>query len=103
MPVAVIQEWAEGGSETTNYDAINQRLRESEAAPEGFLMHAAGATPAGGFNIIEVWESREHFDRFVAEQLMPILRDLQVSGDEAAAPTVTTYELRNFVSVPSTG
>jgi hypothetical protein len=45
MPIAVVQEWAEGGSDTANYDRIHERLTAADSMPDGFLVHAAGATP----------------------------------------------------------
>jgi hypothetical protein len=50
MPVAVVQDWAEGGNDTSGYDAIHERVMAS-GTPDGFRMHAAGATPDGGFRI----------------------------------------------------
>src|SRR4051794_312353 len=71
MPVAVVQEWLEQETDrsTTNYDALHERIMESGSI-EGFLLHAAGFT-GHGFRIFEVWETREQFDRFVKERLMP--------------------------------
>ena len=93
MPVAVVQDWAKGGSDTTGYDAIHERVMAS-GTPDGCRMHAAGATPDGGFRIFEVWESRGHFDRFAEERLMPIVREIGGGGD---SPTLTSYELREYI------
>jgi hypothetical protein len=94
MPVAVVQDWAEGGDNTANYDAIHQRVMASNT-PTGFRMHAAGATPDGGFRVFEVWESQEHFDRFVQERLMPILQEIGGGGDP---PKMTSYALHEYLS-----
>ena len=94
MPVAVVQDWAEGGDDTANYDAIHERVMAS-GNPDGCRMHAAGATPDGGFRVFEVWESQDHFDRFVKERLMPILGDIGVGDDP---PEVTTYLLHEYVA-----
>jgi quinol monooxygenase YgiN len=94
MPVAVVQDWADGGRDTTSYDAIHERVMAS-GAPEGCRMHSAGATPDGGFRIFEVWESQDHFDRFVQERLMPIMKEIGVGGDP---PSVTSYELREYMA-----
>jgi hypothetical protein len=93
MPVAVVQDWAEGGDDTTGYDAVHERVMAS-GTPDGFRMHAAGATPDGGFRIFEVWESQEHFDRFVEERLMPILREINAGGNP---PNLTSYELHEYI------
>ena len=94
MPVAVIQEWSQGGDDTTNYDAIQAKLTAAEDPPDGFLLHTAGATGDGGFRIFEVWESRDDFDRFVEERLMPVVREVGGGGDP---PTVTSYPLHAFL------
>ena len=95
MPVAVVQEWAEGGNDTANYDALHAKLTATETVPEGFLVHTAGATPDGGFRIFAVWESAEDFERFVQERLMPALAEL---GSGGSPPTVATYDLHAFMS-----
>jgi len=98
MPVAVVQEWLEEETDrsTTNYDALHERIMESGPI-EGFLLHAAGFT-GHGFRIFEVWETREQFDRFVEERLMPIMRDIAPS--DARQPELTVYELHGFVVAP---
>ena len=95
MPIAVVQEWAQGGDDTRNYDAIHQRLMADDAMPDGFLVHTAGATGDGGFRIFEVWESEAQYQRFVAERLMPVLRELGGGGEQ---PTTSTYGLHEFVA-----
>jgi len=102
MPVAVVQEWSEGTGETTNYDAVSERLRASGGGAEGLHVHAAGVLEGGGFRIFEVWESREQFERFVQERLMPILRELR-TDEHGSAPTVTSYELHNFFVLSGAG
>jgi quinol monooxygenase YgiN len=95
MPVAVVQDWAEGGADTTNYDALHERVMAG-GTPEGFRMHAAGATPGGGFRIFEVWESQDHFDRFMEERLTPILRE--IGAGDAQPPNITSYSLHEYVT-----
>ena len=74
MPIAVVQEWAEGGNDTTNYDRVHQRIMDGPS-PDGFRVHTAGATEGGGFRIFEVWDSEEQYRRFVEEQLMPVVQE----------------------------
>jgi len=94
MPVAIVQDWAEGGTDTTNYDALHEGVMAT-GTPDGFRMHAAGATPDGGFRIFEVWESQDHFDRFVQERLMPLMREIGGGGNP---PNITSYPLHEFVT-----
>ena len=96
MPVAVVQDWIDDETDrsTTNYDAFHERLMQSGPV-DGFLLHTAGFT-GRGFRIFEVWDSREHFDRFVAETLMPLVAEIE-AGD-ARPPQLTVYELHNVVT-----
>ena len=43
------------------------------SAPEGINYHACGPV-AGGWRIMDVWESREAFDRFVDGAYLPAVR-----------------------------
>ncbi len=40
-------------------------------SPEGALIHVCGPTADGGWRIVDVWESREAFERFANELLIP--------------------------------
>ena len=99
MAVAIVQDWHEEETDrsTTNYDAINKRLTAAAEPPEGFVLHTAGFT-GHGFRIFEVWESREHFERFVRERLEPALAEL--TPDNATRPELTIYDLHNVIVMP---
>jgi hypothetical protein len=98
MAVALIQEFRiqNGDRSTTNYDAINERLTAGEP-PAGGIIHTAGFDDeAGVFRIFEVWESREQCERFLREQVMPVVQEL--AGDQAAQPDrQAIYDLHNYV------
>jgi hypothetical protein len=98
MPVAVVQEWLEDETDrsTANYDAIHERLMQSGPI-EGFLLHTAGFT-GRGFRIFEVWETREQYDRFIDERLMPIIGEIAPS--DTREPELTVYELHGFAVSP---
>jgi hypothetical protein len=99
MAVAVVQDWVEEETDrsTTNYDAVSERLQALGEPPAGMLVHTAGFT-GNGFRIFEVWESREDFERFLNETLMPIVQDIAPTDDRQ--PDVTIYELHGFVAAP---
>jgi hypothetical protein len=96
MAVAVVQDWIEEetGRSTTNYDAIHERVIAGGPI-EGALVHTAGFT-GSGFRIFEVWESREAFERFLNDRLLPIIQEV-ASGDDRE-PQTTIYELHEFVA-----
>lgn len=57
------------------YDAIMEELGlpfgDTGDWPEGIISHAAGSTSDGGWTVVDVWESQEAFDRFLASSLGP--------------------------------
>ena len=106
MAVAFVQEFAirDGDTSTTNYDAVASELNLQEA-PDGALIHTAGFdNDAGVFRIFDVWETRAHGERFLAERLMPLLErmgaDAQARGDTTFVPPdrETWYELHEVMS-----
>ena len=75
MAIAYLQEFEikDGDTSTTNYDAINAALN-LQGAPDGLMIHTAGFDhDAGVFRIFDVWETREHGERFINERLNPII------------------------------
>lgn len=54
---------------------VNERARN---AP-GFILHASGPT-ANGYHVTEVWDSREAFEQFSEEVMVPLMQRLGVSG-----------------------
>ena len=95
MAVAIVQDWIEEETDrsTRNYDAISERL-QAQGPVDGLIVHTAGYSGAG-FRIFEVWETKGHFDRFLGERLMPILKD--VEGGRSDASQLTVYELHNVI------
>jgi hypothetical protein len=106
MAVVYLQEFQiiGGNTSTTNYDAVNAALDLKEA-PEGLLIHTAGFDhDAGVFRIFDVWETREHGERFIRERLNPIIEPMAAEAaerrDETFAPPSreTWYELHDSVT-----
>jgi hypothetical protein len=95
MPVAVTQQSEQITQET--YDAVNAKAGVEEDPPEGLIVHSAGQPDEGGFRIFDVWESREAYERFREERLVPALRE--VMGEEAMgqAPRSEVYELHSVI------
>ena len=100
MAVAYIQEFpiVEGDLSTTNYDAVVAALSLS-GAPDGLIVHTAGFDQTDGtFRIFDVWETREQGDRFVKDQLNPILEQMMGGAPEGelAPPSLESwYELHD--------
>jgi hypothetical protein len=57
------------------YEQVNQKMwgkspMPPEDAPEGLIVHTAGSTPEGWY-VYDIWESKEHFQRFAEDKLAP--------------------------------
>jgi hypothetical protein len=81
------------------YDALHAEIgRRTAGGVDGMLLHVGRAT-RGGFQVFEVWESKERCDRFYAEIVGPALT--QVSGGQSPPePAMEEFEPRGLI-VPS--
>jgi hypothetical protein len=61
------------------YEAVHSHIEADANPPEGLIFHAAGPIE-GGWGVLDFWESREHFDRFLQGRLGPGIEEL---GDRA--------------------
>jgi hypothetical protein len=77
------------------YEAINAEMGVEDNPPEGLILHSAGPVP-GGWNIVDFWETRGHFDRFQEDRLGPAVEAL---GDGAPPnpPSVNEFEVHNII------
>jgi hypothetical protein len=96
VAVAFLQEFTPTGNRSTaNYDAINARIT---AVPDGLIVHSAGFGEDGTFRIYDVWESKEQFQRFFDEQLMPLIDEMMANDPEAPPPArQELYELHHVL------
>ncbi len=85
------------GVGTQMYDGVNAAMDIANDPPAGLIFHWAGEVD-GKWTISDVWETREAYDRFREERLMPAIR--QVSGMDPAdgpQPTITEFAVHNYV------
>ncbi|MER6251920.1 MULTISPECIES: hypothetical protein [unclassified Streptomyces] len=77
------------------YDAVRQKVRWEEDTPDGCVLHAAWFVD-GGLNVMDIWESQDHFNRFIEARIAPVLKgELGVQSD----PEPKFYPLhRRFVA-----
>lgn len=106
MAIAYVQEFEikDGDTSTTNYDAVATALN-LEDAPEGLLIHTAGFDlDAGLFRIFDVWETREHGEKFISERLNPIIEPMAAAAAEDPNANFDPpsreawYELHDWIS-----
>ena len=100
MAVAYIQEFPIADRSTTNYDFVAEKIGDGPF--QGLIAHTAGFDHTDGvFRIFDVWETREHAERFMTEQLNPVLERLMADAGEDAftPPTLDSwYELHDVIS-----
>jgi len=83
------------GAET--YDAVNEKMGVQDNPPDGLIFHCAGEGP-NGFRIVDVWESRGHFDRFMEERLGPAIAEVTgMQPGEGGAPETTWWPIHNTI------
>jgi hypothetical protein len=74
------------------YDALHAEIvHQSGDAADGLLVHVGRPTDAG-FQVLEVWESRAHFERFNNEVVLPILARMS-AGQPGPAPQQNVQEV----------
>jgi hypothetical protein len=102
MAVAFIQEFPIESRSTENYDFMAEKIG---AGPfDGLIAHTAGFDDdAGVFRILDVWESKEHAERFLAEHIQPLMNlgpDAFPNPTTAAQPPARDgiYELHHVLS-----
>ena len=62
------------------YDGMHaEMVKRVGMSIDGLLVHVGRAT-TGGFQTLEVWESKEHYDRANTDIVLPLMREL--AGDQ---------------------
>lgn len=61
------------------YDGVMEKVGMASEPVEGLIFHSAGELE-GRFQVFNVWENRESFDRFTAERLRPAM--VEIMGEE---------------------
>jgi len=93
MAVGLRIKFADGTQE--QYDAMNIHMGIEQDPPDGLVFHSAGPIE-GGWGVIDFWESRGHFDRFLESRLGPGIQEL---GDRApqGPPDIKEFPVYNFI------
>jgi hypothetical protein len=100
VAVVYIQEFPIVDRKTTNYDFMADKIGDGPF--DGLIVHTAGFDEDDGvFRIVDVWESREHAERFLAEHLQPMIEQGPQAFPDPGAFTMPTrdgfYELHHVV------
>ena len=84
------------------YDAAHAEVgRRSEGVVDGLLVHIGRATEEG-FEVLEVWESREHFERYTREVVNPVMAELSPGPPPTPGQGYVEFDVRGLV-IPAAG
>jgi heme-degrading monooxygenase HmoA len=78
------------GATLEQYDQVREGI--GDPLGEGQISHVAGQTD-DGMCVVDVWESREHFDRFLQERLGE-----QFGRAGLSQPQITEFEVHSSES-----
>src|SRR4051794_30982942 len=79
------------------YDALHAEIaRRDTGEAYGMLLHVGRATRQG-FQVIEIWGSKEQRDRFNAEVVGPALAQLTGGQPPPAEPATEEFEPRGLI------
>lgn len=86
------------GATLEQYDKVLQKMgfqHRGKGAPKG-IFHWVAKT-ADGIRVVDVWESKEAFEKFSREQIAPYSRE----AGFPAAPEVRITEVYNYLTAGS--
>ena len=91
MAIAVQMDFE--GATLDQYDEVCQLmgLTPKGPGPAGAISHFATMTDSG-LRVVDVWETREHFDKFAQEQIGPVTQAVGIT----AAPAMQFFEVHNY-------
>ena len=93
MAIGVQQDFP--GATLAQYDQVIQKMgfRPKGPGAPGGLFHWVTKTDSG-IRVVDVWESREQFEKFGAEKVGPITAQVGVP----APPKITFFEVHNYLT-----
>jgi len=96
MAVAVQQDFS--GATLDQYDQVVQKMgfKPQGAGAPGGIFHWVAKT-SDGIRVVDVWETKEQFERFAQEQIVPYAREAGFPGQ----PAITFYEVHNYLTAGS--
>jgi hypothetical protein len=71
------------------FDAMAARIRAEPI--DGLLFHASGPVD-GGWEVINFWESRAHFLKFIADRVLPAM-----GSDVGGSPEIHQFPVHEYL------
>jgi hypothetical protein len=93
MAIGMSLRWEAGTQE--QYEAVHRAMDIAGDPPDGLLVHSAGPVH-GGWGVTDFWESREKFDAFVQNRLMPTMQKVEGGLDEPDAREFQVHNLERY-------
>jgi len=93
MPVAVEMNFS--GATLDQYDQVLEKmgLTPGGSVPPGAISHWVAKTD-DGMRVVDVWETRERYERFAQEQIGPYSKEVGIEG----TPETRFYDVHNYLT-----
>lgn len=93
MAIGVQQDFP--GATLAQYDQVIQKMGFHPGGPgaPGAMFHWVTKT-GDGIRVVDVWESREQFEKFAAGKIGPLTAQVGVPGP----PKITFFEIHNYLT-----
>jgi hypothetical protein len=82
MPVVMYMEW--DGVTPEQYDQARTKVDWETEAPDGAILHVPWFVDSG-LRVVDLWDSADHFQRFVDARLMPAVQEIGIAGEPRVA------------------
>jgi quinol monooxygenase YgiN len=71
------------------YETLSEQMFGTKRGPtpDGCLVHSAGEGP-NGFRVVDIWESKEAFDSFMNDKLMPAMQEAGMADMTGTPPEI---------------
>ncbi len=77
------------------FDVVHNHVNPDRSVPPGMLFHSSGPID-GGWGVIDFWESRADFDRFLETRIQP---GMEASGVPIQAPPdIKEFSVHEFIA-----
>lgn len=83
------------GATLDQYDRILEKmgLTPGGSTPPGAISHWVAKTDEG-IHVVDVWETKEQFERFAEEQIGPYAREVGIEGE----PEMRFYDVHAYLT-----
>ena len=86
------------GATLDQYDQVIKKMgfQDAGAGPTGILFHWVARTD-DGMRVVDVWETKEQFERFAQEQIGPFTQEVGITEQ----PETRFTEVHNYLTAGS--